>query len=477
MCSALGNRGRTACWLEVVRALALAVALACTGSVAAAQTAPTADDLRALQYYLDTSDTAAVDAELRRLRTRFPAWTPPADLADLRASNGGPQLDSIYRRIAAGDVAGARAAIAAAQANFPGWLPPDDMQRLLRTTEDQFNLDVALGLGNLGQALDVVRANADLLRCNRINNAWRLADLQSRTGNSAAASGTYRAVIATCPAFADVQSTLEKARAVTTDAEYAALVATVRSRFPSEGATLGEIGAGDGAGAPTATAPSPAASPRTSTARVGAAAAPTPAVTSARKASQVSTLPRSGDGRLQTVRAAAQSGNFADCAARSTRPRSIDVSYERAWCVYNLDRPLEALALFRATATAGSDATVTRDARFGMALTYTKLGMTEEAARVSASTSFTPAQRRDVEAIILDQRGVQAYQRNDHRRAIAFFDALEALQGSLRRDLAILRAYSHLAIGDHATAHAQFEALHRQLATAETRRGLDAAQE
>jgi len=175
------------------------------------------------------------------------------------------------------------------------------------------------------------------------------------------------------------------------------------------------------------------------------------------------------------VRAAAQSGAFVDCVARSTNPGSLDVAYERAWCVYNLDRPLEALALFAAAAEAGLGGTVARDARFGMALAYTKRNMTEEASRIAASTDFTPEQRRDIEAIILDQRGVRAYQQKDFRRAIAFFDALEGLTGSLRRDLAILRAYSFLEVGERRTAFDQFEALHRELATAETRAGMSAS--
>ncbi len=479
-------------WLPLCLRVALALLMLLPAPLAWAQTAPGADDLRALLYYFDASDTAATDAELRRLRAQFPQWTPPADLSTLRATGGGPQLDQIYRRIEAGDVAGARAAIAAAQSSFPSWSPPDELQRLLRTTEDQIALDTTLSQGNLGQALDLIRANSELLRCNRINNAWRLAELQISAGNPAAALGTYRAVVATCPAFADVTSTLEKARLAASDAEFSVLLNAARQRFPNQAAALNALGAkllNQSSVSPTASptvpaAPTPAAPPKASAAPpTPSRPAPAPAASVAVPmavvppvATGLGVLARSGDGRLSAVRAAAKAGSFTDCVAKSVRPKSLEVAYERAWCVYNLDRTMEALALFGAVASGMRDATVVRDARFGMALAYTKLGMTEDAARLSAATPFTAEQRQDIEAIILDQRGVRAYQRQEFKRAIAFFDALEGLQGTLRRDLAILRAYSYLELGERGTAKGLFSALHRQLATDETRRGMAASQ-
>lgn len=489
MSAALTRRAWRAAWSPLCQRVTVVLFVLMTAPPVWAQAAPGPDDLRALLYYFDASDTAATDAELRRLRAQFPQWSPPADLSALRATGSGPQLDPIYRRIASGDVAGARAAIAAAQGSFPGWSPPDDMTRLLRTSEDQLALDGVLAQGNLGQALDLVRNNPELLRCNRINNAWRLAELQTSGGNAAAALGTYRAVISTCPTFGDVTTTLEKARASASDAELSALLDVARKRFTGESAALNALGARLlGAATPTppiqaealpktaTSTPAPAPAPVTrrpvevpqSQSRVPMAAAP-PVQTN------MGALPRSGDGRLQGVRAAGKAGSFVDCVARSARPRSLDVAYERAWCVYNLDRSMEALALFGAVAAGMRDATVVRDARFGMALAYTKLGMTEDAARLSAATPFTDEQRRDVETIILDQRGVRAYRRKDFKRAIAFFDALETLQGTLRRDLAILRAYSYLELGQRGTAYDLFSALHRQLATDETRRGMAAA--
>ena len=483
---------------NTVAAIATSLIMLAMTPPAIAQDMPSNDDLRALLFYFDASDTDSTNAELRRLQSQFPQWVPPADLSALRRSTASsPDLDPIYRRISSGDVTGARAAIATAQGSFPGWSPPADMLSLLRASEDQSALDAALAQGNLGAALDLVRGNAELLRCNRVNNAWRLAELQISTNNKTAALGTYGAVIGTCSSIRDVVATLDKARATATDSELSALVETARRRFPGEQAALdatanrllGSDLRPTVANDPVATTQGSTAKPPVVVSAPRAAAvasrvtppaaiiiarpmATVAAPTSARYAS----LPRSGDGRLQATRSAGKSGNFTTCTATSTRPRSLDVAYERAWCVYNLDRPMEALALFTAVASGGPDATVVRDARFGMALAYTKLGMTENAAKLAASTPFSPDQRRDVEAIILDQRGVRAYQRGDFKRAIAFFDGLEALQGTLRRDLSILRAYSYLNTGRRAEAHVLFTELNRELATEETRRGVAASQ-
>ena len=75
---------------------------------------------------------------------------------------------------------------------------------------------------------------------------------------------------------------------------------------------------------------------------------------------------------------------------------------------------------------------------------------------------------------MLDQRGVKAYRNGDYRQSIAYFNALEKLKGGLRRDLSILRAYAFLNAGERVQAKSEFERLHTQLATAETRQGLNA---
>lgn len=135
---------------------------------------------------------------------------------------------------------------------------------------------------------------------------------------------------------------------------------------------------------------------------------------------------------------------------------------------------MEAIAQFETALRGRLDATQRRDAHYGIALSYLKMGMSDNAARLAAVTDLTRQQRVDVERQILDQRGVAAYNRGDYRRAIEFFDAIQGLTGSLRRDLDVLRAYAYLNSNQRARAREEFTRLHNALATAETRRGLAA---
>ncbi|HHX91898.1 MAG TPA: hypothetical protein GX700_19475, partial [Paracoccus sp.] len=186
------------------------------------------------------------------------------------------------------------------------------------------------------------------------------------------------------------------------------------------------------------------------------------------------TLGLRGDSRVARVRGLKEAGNWANCLAQSANPRSLELLYERAWCAYNLDRQGEALAAFAAVARHGGGlgGNVLRDANFGLALSYLAHGMTEDAARVAAVTNLERQQRIEVEGIILDQRGVRAYHLRDYEQSIAYFDALETLTGTLRRDLAMLRAYAHMNLRNIETARAQFTRLNDQLATSETRDAL-----
>ena len=147
---------------------------------------------------------------------------------------------------------------------------------------------------------------------------------------------------------------------------------------------------------------------------------------------------------------------------------------QRGWCAFNADRSMDAVHLFRIVALRSSDVATRRDATYGWLLSLLRLNMTEQAAQVLASSTLTNVQRREVEGQILDQRGVRAYETGDYRRAIGFFEAHERLTGTARRDLDLLRGYALLNIGDHAGARAIFMRLHRQLATPETRRALNA---
>ncbi|KAA2312091.1 hypothetical protein E0K93_18670 [Puniceibacterium sp. HSS470] len=461
---------------------------------ALAQDAPSTEDLRALRFYIEQNETTARDAEIRRLQAEYPGWTPPEDLTALLKTGPTTEIADMYNRLSRGDVAGARRIMEQAQARYPSWVVPSDLSEQMELAEAQAAFDRAVASRDVNTAIQTVTATPSLLRCDRINNTWNLASLQAGTGNKAGAYVAYRQIVNTCNEIPDLVATIEKSEAVTTNDQLESLVDAAKSRFVTQSATFDALGnrlmAGRGVvreddepaattttttRTPRTTATTTAPAPRATAAPQAAAPAPAPRSTARASSSRNPTsLPRSGDGRLSRTAAAARAGNFRECAAQSSHPRSLDIAYERAWCVYNLERPLEALAYFSMAANGGLGASVTRDARFGITLALLKRNMTEEASRIAANTDLTLDQRREVEGTILNQRGVRAYANKDFTATINYFNALEAIDGTLPRDLAIIRGYAYLNRGDATKARAIFEQLHNQLATDETRTAISA---
>lgn len=479
-------------WRTAATALALVLGMGLAVPVQAQ--VPASEDLRALLYYLEHDDQRSVQAEMRRLRAQFPGWTPPGDLDQLRAQGQAPatiaDVSGIWARIERGDYAGARTLIDQTRQSVPGWSPDAEMLRVLELNEGQQAFDTAVARGDHAAAIAAARRSPGLMRCDRINNAWQLADMYVAAGQRDTAVATYRGVLSSCTAAAEVVPTLEKANEIATLEQLTALFQTARSAAPGNARTLDPLearlragrGAPAAATAPRAAAPA-AAAPTTSTAPPTATTAATaPATAGPASATSPAAVPATafgalalrGDGRISRVRALKEAGDWASCLAQSANPRSLELLYERGWCAYNLERSGEALAAFAAVARNGGGlgAGVTRDASFGLTLAYLAHNMTEEAARVAAATNLERGQRVEVETIILDQRGVRAYHLREYEQSIAYLDALETLAGTLRRDLAMLRAYAHMNLRNIETSREQFTRLHNQLATPETRDAL-----
>lgn len=437
----------------MTRSVVFAAILAIAASAAQAQSAPDPEELLALTFYYQQQDEASVRSELQRLQILYPDWQPPEDLARLTQSGPSAEIDTIYRQIGANQFDEARATITETRTTYPDWTPPAEMLSLLETNEGQILLDSALGADDLARALALAGERPGLLRCDRINNAWRIAEAQEAAGQEGDALGTYRAVLAACVNQPDLVATLEKASAVASPDDLRGLFGQVMARFPAMTDALTPVQARL-LGTPASDAP-PAAS------ATGTAAAPAPAAAVAPAAPPAAAPAPAAP--AQPAPAPSQGGGG-----------SASGIYQQAWQTFNMDRPMEAIAQFETALRGRLDATQRRDAHYGIALSYLKMGMSDNAARLAAVTDLTRQQRVDVERQILDQRGVAAYNRGDYRRAIEFFDAIQGLTGSLRRDLDVLRAYAYLNSNQRARAREEFTRLHNALATAETRRGLAA---
>lgn len=467
----------------MIRASALAALLLCLAGPALAQDAPSSDELMALNFYMAQKDDSAISAELRRLQLKYPAWKPPSDLSRLARTGPSVEIDQIFAKIASNQLEAARAQIASTRAEYPEWTPPEDMMSLLRLAEGQKELDAALNAGNGTDALRIARDTPGLMRCDRVNNAWRIAEVQAKGGKTADAIGTYRAVLSACTDARVVEATLEKADAVADDATIVAMLDQADSRFPARQTELGSLRqrllAGRGLVAAAPTTAEKVTPGRTQTATRPAAQAVRPAAqapVATAPSTAPSTAPRpSGGGGGGAAAQAAQVGDWARCVALSTGAHAPTEVVQRGWCAYNLDRTMEALASFREGLAGGLNRDQQRDARYGMALSYLKMNMTDQAAQVAASTDFTKTQRVDIERQILGQRAVLAYKKRDYRMAIRYLDAQEEISGGIRRDLAMLRAYSYLNAGDRAKAARLFRQLNSELSTNETRAGMAAS--
>lgn len=456
-------------------AMILGVLLGLSSGIAHAQTAQF-EDLRALRFYLQQNDQASVQAELRRLRLAFPDWRPPSDLNELLSPSAQASVDeaAIWRQIERRDYSTARDLIEQGRRQVSGWTPPSDMLRVLETNEAQDRFDQAVSARDPNGAIAVARRTPQLMSCDRINNAWLLAEMYVLAGQKAAALTTYRNTVQSCPGYAQMEPTLEKSSEISSPAELRESFIIARRANPGEQTRLAALEArllGSAPAPQRAAAPAATPQPRSATpAPVASAQATAPSPTSG-------PLPLRGDPRIAQVRTLKEREQFASCLANSTSPRSLDVLYERSWCAYSHSRPTEALVGFQAAARVGDalGPNVRRDAHFGLALSYLAMNMTEQGALTASQVRLNETQHREVESIVLDQRGVRAFRAGDYRQSISYFNAYENLNGSLRRDLAILRAYAYLNSGQRALARSEFERLHAQLATADTRAGLNAA--
>jgi tetratricopeptide (TPR) repeat protein len=416
---------------------------------------------------------------------------------DLTITRAPERIDEIYRLIEQGDTDGAQAIIAETNAGFPDWTPPAGMMELLSLSKAQAELDAAAGAKDAATLIGIVRGVPSLLSCERINNAWQLAEAHLLLGDTNAALGIYRGVLQTCRASETLIATLEKAAVIAPSDILAEFSDVAQANTPEASAEIrltedrlrvgrqepprwqnGEtvIELEQAATTPAAVpdgGPVAAVTPVTPPAARSEtpATAPAPAMTPAPASSPAV---GTGSGGLSGIQAAAQRGAWAQCLALSAGSTRVDVVAQRGWCAYNADRTLEAITAFQDAARRGTSSDMRRDASYGLLLSMLKLNMTEQAAQVAASAPLSHDQRVEVEGQILDQRGVRAYNTGEYAKAVAFLSAHESLTGTTRRDLALLRGYALLNLGDSVGARNIFERLHRQLSTAETRRAMRA---
>ncbi|MDP4022412.1 hypothetical protein Q8W71_07245 [Methylobacterium sp. NEAU 140] len=196
--------------VETVRADPRRAPVILGGSPAPAS-GPEIVDESGLRYYAAQHQTARVQAEIARLKRRYPNWTVPTDLDTLKPSP--PEEAPLWDLFTAGRIDDVRAAIAARESADPEWRPSEDLTRKLNRSTLRGEIKAAERDGDWKEILARVRSVPGALRDLDLDIAWLVAEAYARTGDIAQATAAYRTILAGQTESALRLATVQKALA------------------------------------------------------------------------------------------------------------------------------------------------------------------------------------------------------------------------------------------------------------------------
>ncbi|WP_319025390.1 tetratricopeptide repeat protein [Rhizobium terrae] len=167
-------------------------------------------DESALRYFAARGDTARLQAEISRLKTLYPNWTPPADPLAVQL-NADRQLENMWALYAQSRYADVRKAIADRQAAEPGWQPPADLLDRLKLAEARTGLVAASDAKNYDAVIRSAAENPGLLTCSETDILWRVADAFARTDRKNRARDAYVYILDNCDNVSERFATVQKA--------------------------------------------------------------------------------------------------------------------------------------------------------------------------------------------------------------------------------------------------------------------------
>lgn len=170
-------------------------------------------DETALRYFAARGDTARLAAEIARLRTLYPSWTPPADPLAV-PKNADAQLEAMWQLYSEGKYAEVRRAIAERQISTPDWQPPADLLERLTLSEARGRLIDASNQKQYQSVIEVGATNPALLNCSEVDVLWRLAEAFLGTERPQRAVDAYSYILTNCTDPAERIATLQKAASV-----------------------------------------------------------------------------------------------------------------------------------------------------------------------------------------------------------------------------------------------------------------------
>lgn len=188
-------------------------------------------------------------------------------------------------------------------------------------------------------------------------------------------------------------------------------------------------------------------SPLAETAMAPAASAPASA--SARRSSA------GGSGVAARVERLPERRNCARAPAGSVR--SGEAALAHAWCLMDLNRPIEAAASFQAAMAGGSEE-LRREAAWGQSLAYLRKGLTDQAALAAIQTRQDTRRTQELQIQILTQRATGFFEAGRYVEALYALDQRARITPE-RLDLMSMRGYAYLQLGRVRDAERVFRAL------------------
>lgn len=166
-------------------------------------------DESALYYYAQNNQHNRVEAEVLRLRTLHPGWSPPADLYHGRGYNRDQHLWDMF---AAQEIAAIHEEVARRVALEPGWQPPLELMDALERAELRRRLLADFEAGQMHRVLSAVENDPALLDDDDLEVLWVAGSAYAREEDSTTAVQLFDVALRAAQTPDEVMGTLYKAR-------------------------------------------------------------------------------------------------------------------------------------------------------------------------------------------------------------------------------------------------------------------------
>ncbi|MGF7176888.1 tetratricopeptide repeat protein [Azospirillum doebereinerae] len=202
-------------------------------------------DETALRYYARIGDVERLEAEIARLRALDPSWDPPKDLFAPQPVTSGVDESPFWTLVSAGKFAEARAAIAEQRRKTPSWQPSAKLLQELDLAEGSGRLRSASDTKRWQDVVDAAAAQPEAVACNRLDNAWRLAEAYAELKQTDRAFDTYKTVVSQCPSAKERRDTIFKASRYLSPAQLRELTALGATANPAPGEDYASVRAAE----------------------------------------------------------------------------------------------------------------------------------------------------------------------------------------------------------------------------------------